>query len=78
MKCGMIGNFKIGFKKVRLLVIVMNKEHNKVDEVFFIDTINGDKNGHWEKILCINKKNVSFKFDSGADLNVLPFDILST
>jgi len=43
---------------------------------FFIETINGCRN-YWEKLLDINDNRVSFKLDSGADLNVLPFYMLS-
>lgn len=33
--------------------------------------------GTGKKCYTLIKKNVGFKLDSGADLNVLPFDILS-
>lgn len=77
MKCGMVGHFKIGCKKGKISNNDSAKEHNKVDEVFFIDTINNGKKGHWKKTLHKNEKSVSFKLDSGADLNVLPLDMLS-
>lgn len=56
----MIGHFKIGCKEDKISNNDSPKEHNKVDEVFFIDTINGDKNGYWEKMLYINKKKCGF------------------
>lgn len=33
--------------------------------------LNGKKN------VCINNTNISFKLDSGSDINVLPFNYLS-
>lgn len=77
MKCESIGHLKIGCKKGKFNSNDSSKDHNRVDEVYFIDTINGGKDGYWEKTLIINDNSVSFKLDSGADLNVLPFDMLS-
>lgn len=75
--CGLIGYFKIGCKKGKNSNSSSFKTHNKIEEVFLIDTIISKDKGDWKKVVIINNEVVNFKLDSGADLNVIPYEMLS-
>lgn len=74
MNCGLMGHFKIGCKKSKT---DSNDSSNNVDNIFLIDNIISNNVSVWEKNVCINNVEISFKLDSGSDINVLPFNYLS-
>lgn len=74
LNCGFIGHFKIGCKKGKTDSSNCNK---KVDEIFLIDNVSSNNNNVWKKDICINSINISFKLDTGSDINVIPFSYLS-
>lgn len=86
--CGKLNHFKIACKSISNKNKKKKEVHNVTEtsdgssegdetDLFSIDNLveGSKKNKKWEHKIFIENKPVSFKLDTGADINVLPYNI---